>query len=568
MKSIRNNMDDIVNEMVLGMAKAFPNTIERIGKSNSLARRVKKDPDKVALISGGGSGHEPAHGGYVGYGMLDAAVAGDVFTSPTPHVICEAAKATGCKQILMIVKNYAGDVMNFKIAKETLIDSGYCVESVLVADDIALDDSELAMEKRGIAGTIFYHKILGAAAEKGYSLEELVTLATKIRDNIATMGVALSGSDTFEGEESRYALEEDEMEIGVGIHGEPGIGVAKLLSSKDLARTLSDRISDAISLKKGDRCAVLVNGLGSTTLMELYVAYGDLWDCLTERGAVIAYPLVGEYMTSLFMHGLSFSVLKVDEEMEEFLKFSVEVPVFFPREGIDSTCLFIDNVEDAPLESVEEKGIKSEPRGKYYTSRNALDFFRIAKESFQENEEYLNDLDGRIGDADHGRNMKKGFEAVEKALFAEDFTDIGKLFRCAGITILEKVGGASGALYGMGFVKAAHVFDGVTEYTEEEMEQFLIGLTEEIEDRGKAVLGDKTIVDVLRPATEAFEQAVKQKENPFVAAAKTAKEFATKTVPMRAKKGRASYLGERSIGTQDPGATSCMMIFSALERAY
>ncbi|MDX8335014.1 dihydroxyacetone kinase subunit DhaK [Candidatus Cetobacterium colombiensis] len=320
MKKLINKKEDIVNEMILGMIKAFPNSIENVKDLPIIIRKDKKI-EKVALISGGGSGHEPAHGGFVGYGMLDAAVAGEVFTSPSADKVYEAIKAVDSgKGVVLIIKNYSGDIMNFEMAAEMAEIEGIKVGKVIVDDDIAVENSTYTVGRRGIAGTIFVHKILGAAAEKGYSLEELEKLGNKVVENIKTMGMSLKSCTVFTTGKNSFDLPEDEVEIGLGIHGEPGTHREKFKDANTHVDYLLEKILLESKIGK-EKVAVLINGLGETTLIELFIINNRVADILKEKNITIEKTLVGNYMTSLDMGGFSITILKLDDEIEELLKY-------------------------------------------------------------------------------------------------------------------------------------------------------------------------------------------------------------------------------------------------------
>ncbi|MHC5280817.1 dihydroxyacetone kinase subunit DhaK [Listeria kieliensis] len=325
MKKIINGTDQVVEQMVEGLAKSHPELIERIPDTRVLAR-IDKRPGKVGLVSGGGSGHEPAHAGYVGQGMLSAAVCGDVFTSPTPDQIYEGIKAADQgKGVLLIVKNYTGDVMNFDMAKELAEGDDIKVDQVIVDDDIAVEDSTFTTGRRGVAGTVLVHKIVGAAAEAGASLSELKALGEKVIRSIKTIGVALSPCTVPEVGHPGFELGADEIELGIGIHGEPGFSREKIMPSYDLAKQLLARIDKEHQFASGDKVVVLVNGMGATPLMEQYIFSNDVHELLGEKGVTIQKTIVGDYMTSLEMAGLSLTVLKLeDEKWLELLDFPVQ----------------------------------------------------------------------------------------------------------------------------------------------------------------------------------------------------------------------------------------------------
>lgn len=313
MKKIINDPSSVLDEMLSGLAFAYEDVVERLPETNVIHRKTTQNK-KVALVSGGGSGHEPAHAGFVGQGMLSAAVCGEVFTSPTPDQIYEAIKASDEGEgVFLIIKNYSGDVMNFDMAKDLAEMDDIAVEFVIVDDDVAVEDSTYTAGKRGIAGTVLVHKILGAAAENGASLAEIKELADKLVPNIKSIGVALRAATVPEVGKPGFELAEDEIEFGVGIHGEPGYRREKIKPSKDLAKELIERLKSEFQWEKGEQYAVLVNGMGGTPLMEQFIFMNDVKNRLAEEGIVLAYRKVGDYMTSIDMQGLSLTLVKLED---------------------------------------------------------------------------------------------------------------------------------------------------------------------------------------------------------------------------------------------------------------
>ena len=329
MKKLINSVDNVVDEMLNGMTAAFPEYIERVPGTDVVARTGAKKTDKVVLISGGGSGHEPAHGGYVGKGMLDAAVAGAVFTSPTPDQVYEAIQATECgKGALLIIKNYTGDVMNFEMAADMAADGDIVVDKVVVADDVAVENSTWTTGRRGIAGTVFVHKIAGACAETGADLPEVKRIAEKVIANVRSMGMAVSPCTVPAVGKPGFDLADDEVEIGIGIHGEPGTHREKISSVNNTVDHLVGKILDEGIYAEGDEVAVMVNGMGATPLSELFIANLRVKEILDEKKIKIAKTVVGNYMTSLDMAGFSVTLLKLDDELKGYLNAPADTPAY------------------------------------------------------------------------------------------------------------------------------------------------------------------------------------------------------------------------------------------------
>lgn len=324
MKKIVNNPMNIVDEMLKGMIVSHSELIKRVPNTGVIQRKTEKN-GKVAIVSGGGSGHEPAHAGFVGEGMLSAAVCGEVFTSPTPDQILEAIKATDeGAGVFLVIKNYSGDIMNFEMAQELAEMEGIEVASIIVDDDVAVEDSLYTQGKRGVAGTIFVHKIVGYAAQQGQSLTEIKELADKLIPNIKSIGLALTGVTTPGSSQPSFVLEEDEIEYGVGIHGEPGYRREKLQTSHNLAKELLTKLVDEFDVKENDRFAIIVNGLGGTPLMEQYVFTNDIHILMAEQQLTVDYAKIGNLMTSLEMQGLSLTLLYLEDD---FYMEALQAPV-------------------------------------------------------------------------------------------------------------------------------------------------------------------------------------------------------------------------------------------------
>jgi dihydroxyacetone kinase-like protein len=316
MKKIINDVANVEEEMILGLVKAAPQKLRKLDYGTIVVREPKQE-DKVALVSGGGSGHEPAHGGYVGEGMLDCAVAGTVFTSPTPDQVLEGIKAVATdKGVLCVVKNYTGDVMNFEMAIEMAADEGIKADYVVVNDDVAVKDSLYTTGRRGVAGTIFVHKIAGAKAAEGASLEEVKAAAEKVIANVRSMGMAIEPCTVPAAGKPGFELSDTEMEIGIGIHGEPGTHREALGMADSIAKTLLDNILADLDYSGSD-VVVLVNGMGGTPLMELYIVNNFVQDYLKEKGVRVYDTMVGNYMTSIEMAGFSLTLLRLDDEMKK-----------------------------------------------------------------------------------------------------------------------------------------------------------------------------------------------------------------------------------------------------------
>jgi len=327
MKKLINVAEDVVKEELEGIAVAHPDLVKVHFNPNYIVRADAPVKGKVGVISGGGSGHEPMHGGFVGFGMLDAACPGAVFTSPTPDQMLEATKAVdGGAGVLHIVKNYTGDIMNFDMAAELARADGIQVESVIIDDDVAVENSLYTAGRRGVGSTVLAEKVCGAAAQAGCSLQEVVSVCRKVKDWGRSMGMALTSCTVPHVGKPTFDLPEDEMEIGIGIHGEPGRVRKELKPADEIVEMLMEPILKDIPYQPGEEILLFVNGMGGTPLVELYIAYRKASEIASKHGLKIARNLIGPYITSLEMAGISITALKLDDELIRLWDAPVKTP--------------------------------------------------------------------------------------------------------------------------------------------------------------------------------------------------------------------------------------------------
>jgi dihydroxyacetone kinase-like protein len=326
MRKLINEPSEVVDEMLDGMVAAYPEDVRRLSDTQVLVRESAPIEGKVGLVSGGGSGHEPTHAGFLGPGMLDGAAAGEVFTSPTADELSEMIQACDSGEgVLCVVKNYEGDVMNFETAAEMAeMEAGTDVAQVVVNDDVAVEDSTYTSGRRGVCGTVFVHKAAGAKAAEGGDIDEVRRVAEKVIENVGSMGMALTSCVTPEKGEPTFDLGEDEIELGIGIHGEPGVERTEIMDADGIATELAGEVLD--DLDPSGEVATIVNGMGGTPLMELFVVNRRVQELLGDEGLDTWDSWVGEYMTSLDMCGCSVTVLDLDEEMKELLSEPAETP--------------------------------------------------------------------------------------------------------------------------------------------------------------------------------------------------------------------------------------------------
>lgn len=581
MKKIINYPENVVKEMCHGIVLAHPE-LEMLPKYKVLYRK-NKNRNKVSLISGGGSGHEPAHAGFVGEGMLDAAVCGDVFASPSQIQVYQAIREMETKQgVLLIVKNYSGDMMNFKNAAHLASEDGILVDYVKVDDDIAVKDSLYTVGRRGVAGTVFVHKIAGAMAERGSSLEEVKRVANKAIANVKSIGFAFSSCTVPAKGTPTFTLQDNEMEYGVGIHGEPGINRCNVMSADELASKMVESLCKELNLgttKEPDRIALLVNGFGATPLMELYLLNASVNRILHKKGITVAHTLVGNYMTSIDMEGASISILKLDDELETLYKASCNTPAL-KLDSNTSAAQYYEPFERNKTEEVlsyemETPSAYSEINGNI-NLQNMLYIVDTMSHVIIKNEIPFCELDSHAGDGDFGMSVAKGFRQLKKEwksiLATKDLTISSFLDACS-LIIMEHCGGASGPIWGSAFRAASRNVLDKNELTMKDFASMLQAAVAGIQATGErsfgrgAVVGDKTLIDALVPCADAwssFDKSTIDFVEAFMLGAKRAVEGAKKTEEIAARMGRAGTVGDRSIGYPDAGAYALGVIFTEI----
>ena len=579
MKKIINAPETVVRELCNGMVMAHPE-LEFISKYKIMKKR-EINRDKVTLISGGGSGHEPAHAGFIGEGMLDVAVCGDVFASPSQIQVYQGIKSTvSNKGTLLIIKNYSGDMMNFKNAAHLASEDGINVDYIKVEDDIAVEDSLYTVGRRGVAGTVLVHKIAGAAAEMGESLQTVKEAAQKAADNVRSIGFAFTsctvpakGTPTFE-------IGEDEIEYGVGIHGEPGIRREKVICADELAVRMVNQILDDLKIDENSNgeIALLVNGFGATPLQELYLLNNSVSRELAKRKVKIFKTFVGNYMTSIDMAGASLSIMKLDEQLKDLLSKPCDTPAFKVNKHIDSlgysevnediiddsdVCFEVETNEDCSI--IEDNKI---------TLDNIIYIVDKMSECIIRNEVPFCELDSHAGDGDFGMSVAKGFKQLKREwkniLSIEELT-IGKFLDACSMVIMENCGGASGPIWGSAFRAAGKNTTDALALSVEAFANMMQSMVKAIQDTGKrsfgrgAVVGDKTLIDALVPCADSWTESANLNRTvieAFKNAAEAAVEGARRTEGIVAHMGRAGTVGERSIGHPDAGAYALGVIFT------
>ncbi|GEK91901.1 dihydroxyacetone kinase subunit DhaK [Alkalibacterium kapii] len=582
MKKIINTPDTLMMEMINGIVLAHPE-LELINKYKVIKKKKMND-EKVTLISGGGSGHEPAHAGFIGKGMLDAAVCGEVFASPSQIQVYQAIKKTqSSKGTLLIIKNYSGDIMNFKNAAHLAKEDGAVVDYVKVEDDIAVEDSLYTVGRRGVAGTVLVHKIAGAAAEEGRSLSDVKTVAQKAADNVRSIGIALTSGTVPAKGTPTFKLEDDEMEYGVGIHGEPGIRKEKMMSASQLAeRMVKDLLKDLnVTDNNEEELVVLINGFGATPLQELYLFNNEVARELSERNIKICRTFVGNYMTSVDMAGVSVSLMKLDEELKSLINKESDTPAFKvsgPVKRVEFTDAVLEQTNQSASFKVETDKEYVKISNKTLTLNNMIYLVDKMSEIIIENEGAFNELDTHAGDGDFGMSISNGFKQLKREwdYVLEQSNDIGEFLEECSLIIMENCGGASGPIWGSAFRAAGKKVEGKKELSVEEFSDMIDAAVKGIQSTGErsfgkgAEVGDKTLIDALVPCQEAWAESAAADEDfktTFKNGASAAVKGAKNTEDIVARMGRAGTVGERSIGHPDAGAFALGTIFTELSKS-
>lgn len=560
MKKLINSPTTVVRELLEGLVSLDPGLAllaeEQVILRQPLAAAGERP---VAVISGGGSGHEPAHAGYVGEGMLTAAVAGDVFTSPSVDAVLAAIRAAGGPAgALLVVKNYTGDRLNFGLAAELARSEGIPVETVLVADDAALRHTVAPERRRGIAGTVLIHKLAGAAAAAGRPLAEVAALARAASAELRSMGVALGACTVPAVGHPGFQLADDEVEWGLGIHGEQGVERGPRLGADATVARLLDTLVEDGGYPEGTRLALLVNGLGATPPLELALVARAALSQLRERGLVVERAWTGTFLSALDMPGCSLSLMPVDEACLALLDAPTQARAW-PGDGRVPAAPTLLPAPAAAAETI--------PRtpGPLAARLQAAADAVIA--SLLANEARLTDLDSRAGDGDLGTSLARGAEAM-RALPASAWYTPASALAATGQALRRAIGGSSGPFYACALVRAAQVLDGVERPTLAQWAEAFDGGVQALAELGGAQPGQRTMLDALRPAADALLAGAQAGASPtqaFAAALAAAREGAEATAEMLPAQGRASYLGERARGIPDGGAVAVVCWLEALE---
>lgn len=562
MKKLINNPRHVVRETLEGLVDTTDYLALVDDENIVLVRDIAKRSERpVAVLSGGGSGHEPAHAGYVGTGMLTAAIAGDVFTSPSVDAVLAAILAvSGPAGAVLVVKNYTGDRLNFGLAAELAREQGIPVEVVIVADDISLRDIVAANRRRGIAGTVFVHKIAGAAAAKGLPLQDVAKIANRAATAVTSMGVGLGACTLPLAGKPSFTLSDTEIEYGLGIHGEKGV---KRIAMKPADEIVDDVLAQIMTELPANakHVALLVNGLGATPPAELHIIARHALATLRKNGIAPIRAWVGNYMTALEMPGFSLSVLALDEELLELLDAPSQTPAWGGSGRI---------TEHRTIVSLPKKPtIEIEP---LLSSPLTASLVRVSADvahTLIAAEPELTDLDAKAGDGDLGASLSRGAQAMLD-LPAEAYQTPSQFLASLAQSVRRAIAGSSGPFYAVGLLRASRELVGIAEPTQAQWQTAFAAGVAAIMEMGGAKRGDRTMVDALYAASEQWHTSLMQGiagSIAFASAVKAATDAANETANMRPHLGRASYLGERAIGIPDGGAIAVSLWLNAIKKS-
>ena len=574
MTHLTNDAATFKDDLVDGLVAAYSRYVERVPDASGVQRRGGPIPGKVSVIIGGGSGHYPAFAGTVGAGLAAAAVVGDVFTSPSTEQAYRVGRALdGGAGVLFSFGNYAGDVMNFGVAEQRLRADGIDCRTVLVTDDIASGDVKEPELRRGIAGDFVVFKIAGAAAERGDDLDTVERLALHANDRTRTLGVAFAGCTVPGADEPLFTVEPGTMEVGLGIHGEPGVSTRELVSARDLVPILLEPLLEERPDDADGRVAVVVNGLGATKYEELFCLAASLFPALDRSGLTPVLPEVGELVTSLDMAGCSLTLCWLDDELEELWSAPADTPAF--RRGQVQSLGQAGNDPHAPrvrrqaAEKAETEAVVEPDASARACASTVCDALRAMRDAVVDGEDELGRLDAVAGDGDHGSGMVRGLRAAVAAAEKADGTGHGPatVLRSAGADLADKAGGTSGVLWG---AMLTALGDRIGDQSAPDDDTLVAGLDDAavaMQRLGRCKPGDKTMLDALLPFLETLRQRLDAGDGlvaSWPAAASEAARAAQQTAELQARVGRARPLAARGVGTPDPGAVSMAWCLAAV----
>ena len=574
MQRFINDPDDLVDETVAGFLKAHRDLVRKDPMNpRVVVSRFAPQEGKVGIVTGGGSGHEPAFIGYTGRNMVDAIAVGELFSSPTAKSFADAIRAAdGGAGVAVLYGNYAGDNMNVRMASEMVTPEGIEVATVVANDDVCSAPLAERAKRRGVAGEIFMWKIGGAKAALGGSLAQVQAVAQKAVDACRSVGVGLGPCTLPAVGHPNFEIEPGMMEVGIGHHGEPGARVEQLKTADQVADDMLQIVLDDHGLREGTEVAVLVSGLGATPVNELYVLYDRIEIGLEAKGLKVHRAFVGNYFTSLEMIGATLTVMALDDELKTLLDVECASPAMSvsgaatpPVGALKSPRKRAATAAAAGAEHLRAPEASTSP---VVAIAQASAIVEELAAVVVANKAHLSEIDGLIGDGDHGINMAKGFGRAAERISGEAMP-LDAAFTVLSDVLMSEIGGSMGPLYGFMFQNMALAVEGRAALDAEGFSVMLNAGLAGVSATGAAKVGDKTLIDCFVPAVAAFDAAKAQGFAPaLVAMAEAAERGRDSTVDLVAKLGRAARLGERSRGVPDAGATSCCLILTELGKSF
>lgn len=566
------------DELLEGLVEAYNGQCYKVG-----ARSIVKNdiPDgKVSLLVGGGAGHEPIYHAMVGTNMADGAACGDIFAAPAPNIVQEATTAIDRGNgVLYLYGNYAGDIMNFDVGAEMSEAADVEVQTVLIADDVASAPPERRKDRRGIAGLVPIVKLAGAASQTAETLEDLAAVTEKASLQTRSIGAAMAPGSIPATGKATFELEPGMVGLGMGIHGEAGVGEIPLPSADELTVKMLDLLiedfekdSDVEALKSGDEIVLLINSLGATTMMECLVCMRAAADYFEERGIEIFDVMIGAYVTCQEMAGVSFSITRVDQELKELWSMPCESFCYSKMEGpIKGSSASISKTASnskavtRKAKQVAKKALDLSKSSTGLTVEQTKEMSLLVAEKIIAAEPLLSQADRDLGDGDHGLGMARGFTALTKELSENPQDNIRDLYQAAGTALLTTMGGASGVVFGSLFLAGGKTMHGAEFFGSHELSHLLSQSLKDVMSRGGAKPGDKTMIDALHPAAEAAKANIdKPLAESIVAVAAAAEAGKEASKAMIATMGRAKTLGKKTIGLPDAGAISVTIILNTM----
>ena len=591
----------VVEDMLRGWLAAHPDSLAaRPDNPRVIQRKRAPERGKVGVISGGGSGHEPAFLGYVGQGLLDAVAVGEIFSSPSARNFLDAMQsANGGAGVACLYGNYAGDNMNVKMAMEMAARQGIAVKTVVANDDVPSAPLAEAHRRRGVAGEVFMWKIAAAKASMGGSLDEVIAIAQKAMDATRSMGIGLSACVIPAVGKANFTIAPGTMEVGIGHHGEPGIAVRQVCSASEMAERMLNTLLPELPFQPveppdpGERVAVLLSGLGATPLMEQYILYGEVERRLQALGLRVVFARVGNLFTSLEMMGVTLTLMRLDDALQACLQHpcqSVGLNVAATEAHTPESTAPASAAPPAPNGNTihtakatstaarPDSGNPTAPQNQRPMSGPSVELatagslVRELISTIVAHRDYLSEIDGLIGDGDHGINMAKGFTrcATRLGTLGHRADDLSIALLQLSEALMDDIGGSMGPLYGNFFMGFVNQLQGYRQMDAALFSDALNSAVQNVQSMGQAQVGDKTLIDTLVPARAAFQSAL-QRGQDFAAALQAMSEAAEQgknsTKDMQARIGRSARLGPRSIGVLDAGATSCCLLLQAMAHA-